>query len=126
MPERDAPRIRAAVGRRVAVLRHRRFRRLYIGQVTWLLGTWMSGVALTFAVLGSGISVDGLGVVMAAEILPQVAFVLGGGVLADRIRRRPVMLVAWSPSRRSGRRIRRRPCRPRPRSRRRRRRRTGR
>jgi MFS family permease len=94
MPERNAPRIRAAIGRRVAVLAHRDFRRFYIGQVTSLLGTWMSGVAVTFAVLGSGISADGLGVVMAAGIAPQVAFVLGGGVLADRIGRRPVMLGA--------------------------------
>jgi MFS transporter len=94
MPERDAPRIRAAIGRRVAVLAHRDFRRFYVGQVTSLLGTWMSSVAVTFAVLGSGGSADGLGVVMAAGILPQVAFVLGGGVLADRIGRRPVMLGA--------------------------------
>ena len=94
MPERDAPRIRAAIGHRVAVLAHRDFRRFYVGQVTSLLGTWMSSVAVTFAVLGSGVSADGLGVVMAAGILPQVAFVLGGGVLADRIGRRPVMLGA--------------------------------
>jgi hypothetical protein len=94
MPEREAPRIRAAIGRRVAVLAHRDFRRFYVGQVTSLLGTWMSSVAVTFAVLGSGVSADGLGVVMAAGILPQVAFVLGGGVLADRIGRRPVMLGA--------------------------------
>jgi Transmembrane secretion effector len=94
MPERDAPRIRAAIGHRVAVLAHRDFRRLYVGQVTSLLGTWMSGIAVTFAVLGSGGSADGLGVVMAAGILPQVVFVLGGGVLADRIGRRPVMLGA--------------------------------
>src|ERR1700685_4053144 len=94
MPERDAPRIRAAIGRSAAVLAHRDSRRLYVGQVTSLLGTWMSGVAVTFAVLGSGISADGLGVVMAAEIAPQVVFVLGGGVLADRIRRRPVLCGA--------------------------------
>jgi Major Facilitator Superfamily len=49
---------------------------------------------VTFAVLGSGISADGLGVVMASEILPQVVFVLGGGLLADRVGRRPVMLGA--------------------------------
>ena len=72
----------------------RDFRLLYIGQVTSLLGTWMSAVAVTFAVLGSGGSADGLGVVMTAQILPQVVFVLGGGVLADRIGRRPVMLGA--------------------------------
>ncbi len=94
MPVRDAPRIWAAVGHRGAVLRCRDFRLLYIGQVASLLGTWMSAVAVTFAVLGGGGSADGLGVVMAAEILPQVMFVLGGGVLADRIGRRPVMLGA--------------------------------
>jgi MFS family permease len=94
VPVRYAPRIWAAVSHRGAVLRYRDFRLLYIGQVTSLLGTWMSAVAVTFAVLGSGGSADGLGVVMAAEILPQVAFVLGGGVLADRIGRRPVMLGA--------------------------------
>src|ERR1700685_4078527 len=97
MPERDAPRIRAAIGRSVAVLAHRDFRRLYVGQVTSLLGTWMSGVAVTFAVLGSGISADGRGVVMAAEIAPPGGFVLGGGVLGDRIGRRPVMLGAGGP-----------------------------
>ena len=75
---------------------------LYIGQVASLLGTWMSAVAVTFAVLGGGGSADGLGVVMAAEILPQVMFVLGGGVLADRIGRRPVMLGADAGARRRG------------------------
>jgi MFS family permease len=94
VPVRHAPRIWAAASHRGAVLRCRDFRRLYIGQVASLLGTWMSAVAVTFAVLGSGGSADGLGVVMAAGILPQVVFVLGGGVLADRIGRRPVMLGA--------------------------------
>jgi len=82
----------AAVARRVSVLRGRNFRRFYIGQATSLLGTSMSAVAVTFAVLGNGGSAADLGYVMAARILPQVALVLGGGVLADRLGRRPVML----------------------------------
>ena len=76
------------------MLRGRAFRRFFIGYATSLLGTSMSAVAVTFAVLDSGGSAADLGYVMAARILPQVALVLGGGVLADRIGRRPVMLAA--------------------------------
>jgi len=76
------------------VLRGRAFRRFFIGYATSLLGTSMSAVAVPFAVLDSGGSAADLGYVMAARILPQGALVLGGGVLADRIGRRPVMLAA--------------------------------
>jgi len=84
----------SALMRRVAVLRERAFRRFFIGYATSLLGTSMSVVAVIFAVLDDGGSAADLGYVMAARILPQVALVLGGGVLADRIGRRPVMLAA--------------------------------
>ena len=79
---------------RLAPLRERNFRRFYAGYVTSLLGTSMSGVALVFAVLGSGGTAADLGYVEAARIMPQVVFVLGAGVLADRLGRRPVMLGA--------------------------------
>src|SRR6266851_3713694 len=65
-------RLAAAVARRANVLRGRNFRRFYIGQVTSLLGTSMSAVAVTFAVLDNGGSAADLGYVMAARILPQV------------------------------------------------------
>jgi Major Facilitator Superfamily len=76
------------------VLRERNFRRFYCGYVTSLLGSSMSGVALTFAVLGGGGNAADLGYVFAAGVVPQVAFMLGGGVVADRLGRRPVMLAA--------------------------------
>jgi len=79
---------------RLAPLRERNFRRFYAGYVTSLLGTSMSGVAIIFAVLGSGGTAADLGYVAAAGIVPQVAFILAGGVLADRLGRRPVMLCA--------------------------------
>jgi MFS family permease len=82
----------AAVASRAAVLRGRNFRRFYAGYVTSLLGTSMSAVAVTFAVLGNGGSAADVGLVIAAQILPQVVLVLSGGVLADRLGRRPVML----------------------------------
>src|SRR5215475_2407000 len=71
----------------------RDFRVFYIGYTTSLLGTAMSRIAPTFAVLDSGGSAADLGYVFAASVFPQVLVMLGGGVLADRIGRRPLMLV---------------------------------
>ncbi len=75
-------------------LREQNFRRFYAGYVTSLFGTSMSTVALAFAVLDGGGSAADLGYVFAAGVVPQVAFMLGGGVVADRLGRRPVMLAA--------------------------------
>ncbi len=90
-PGRRPCRIIAA---RAAPLAQRNFRRFYIGYVTSVFGTSMSSVAMIFAVLGTGGTAAELGYVMAARIITQVAFILGGGVLADRLGRRPVMLAA--------------------------------
>jgi hypothetical protein len=76
------------------LLAERNFRIFFTGYATSLLGSAMSTIALTFAVLGSGGSAAELGYVFAAAVLPEVAFMLGGGVLADRVGRRRVMLVA--------------------------------
>ena len=79
---------------KLAVLRHQNFRRFYTGYTTSLLGSAMSTVAVTFAVLGERGSAADLGYVFAAGVIPQVVFMLGGGVLADRLGRRKVMLGA--------------------------------
>lgn len=79
---------------KLGVLVIREFRRFYIGYSTSMLGTTMSAVAVAFAVLGSGGTPTGLGLVLAAKIVPAIAFTLGGGALADRLGRRPVMLAA--------------------------------
>lgn len=78
----------------MGVLAVRDFRRFFAGYSASLLGTAMSAVAIAFAVLDSGGSPTALGVVLAAKIAPMIAFLLGGGVLADRLGRRPVMLAA--------------------------------
>ena len=80
--------------RRLAVLRDRDFARFFAGYATSLLGTSMSALAVSFAVLDTGGTASDLGVVLAAGIVPQVLFMLGGGVIADRLGRRPVMLGA--------------------------------
>jgi MFS family permease len=79
---------------RLGVLAQRDFAVFYTGYVTSLLGSAMSSIALTFAVLGSGGSAADLGYVFAASVIPIVIFMLGGGVLADRLGRRRVMLGA--------------------------------
>lgn len=78
---------------RTALLRERDFRNFYLGYCTSMLGTGMSRIALTFAVLDSGGSATELGYVLAANVVPQVLFMIGGGVLADRLGRRPIMLI---------------------------------
>lgn len=59
-----------------------------------LLGTAMSSVAIAFALLDSGGTPTDLGIVFTANIVPMIAFLLGGGVLADRLGRRPLMLAS--------------------------------
>jgi MFS family permease len=54
----------------------------------------MASIAIIFAVLNTGGSASDLGYVMAAGIVPQILLMLSGGVFADRIGRRPVMLGA--------------------------------
>jgi MFS family permease len=51
-------------------------------------------VALAFAVLEIGGSASEVGLVLAAGTLPLVATVLVGGVVADRVPRRDVMVAA--------------------------------
>jgi MFS family permease len=83
-------RLPAALG----ALEEREFRLLFTGQAISLLGDGMVGVALSFAVLDLTGSVSDLGFVFAARTIPLVVFLLVGGVFADRLPRRAVMLTA--------------------------------
>jgi MFS family permease len=78
---------------RLGVLARRDFRRFYIGYSTSLLGTALSSVAIAFAVLSNGGTPTGLGVVFAANIVPMVAFMLGGLLALGRRPRRPLVLA---------------------------------
>jgi predicted MFS family arabinose efflux permease len=84
----------ARVPRSLDVLRERQFRLLFCGQAVSLLGDGMVNVALAFAVLDLTGSASELGIVLAARMLPLVGFLLAGGVIADRLPRREVMLAA--------------------------------
>jgi MFS family permease len=81
-------------GRRRGPLAHRNFQLLVGCDVTSMVGTAMATVAVPFAVLKSGGSVSDVGYVAAAGLLPTVVFLLFGGVVADRLPRQRVMVVA--------------------------------
>jgi MFS family permease len=69
------------------------FRLLFWGQALSVVGDRITPVAIAFAVLGIGSATD-LGIVLAAGGIPFALFALAGGVWADRIGRRRVMLVS--------------------------------
>lgn len=77
------------------LFRIRDFRRYVVGRVVSDLGDLVVPVAVAFAVITE---LDGsaqqLGVVLAAESLPLIAFVLFGGAIADRLAPRTVMIAA--------------------------------
>jgi MFS family permease len=73
------------------VLQERNFAR-YLGSVVVThLGNGMANVALAFAVLEFGTPTD-LGIVLLAREIPMIVFLLLGGVFADRIPRRTILI----------------------------------
>jgi MFS family permease len=79
---------------RFGPLTERPFRLLWIARTGSSLGDALVVVAIPFAVLRIGGSATGLGVVLAAYTLGRAAFVMAGGVWADRLPRRAVMIGA--------------------------------
>ena len=78
----------------LAAFRSTPFRLLFAGELVSLLGTAVAPVALAFAVLDLTGSATDLGYVLAAGWLPQIVFILIGGVLGDRLPRNLVMVGA--------------------------------
>jgi MFS family permease len=73
-------------------LRNRNYRLFWFGQMVSLAGTWMQDLALSWLVLTLTDSPVVLGQLMAIRFLPSLLFSLHGGVLADRLRKRPTMV----------------------------------
>jgi hypothetical protein len=70
----------------------REFRLLFLGRTTSFVGNAFANVALAFAVLELTGSKADLGYVLAARSLPQVVFLLAGGIWGDRLPRHHVMV----------------------------------
>lgn len=76
-----------------AALHTPNYRRYFVGQAVSLVGTWMQTVAQAWLVLeltGSGTM---LGLVAAAQFLPILLLAPYGGVLADRLDKRTIMIA---------------------------------
>ncbi|MGZ6256215.1 MAG: MFS transporter [Candidatus Limnocylindria bacterium] len=79
------------LGRSLEVLHERAFTRYLAAVTVSTLGSGMAMVALAFAVLGFGSATD-LGIVLLAREIPIVILLLLGGVFADRIPRRTILV----------------------------------
>ena len=79
--------------RGVAALRHRNYRYYWFGQIVSLVGTWMQSVSQPWLVLLLGGSPLQLGVVLALQFTPPMFLAPLGGVLADRVDKRKVLMV---------------------------------
>src|SRR5437588_2651058 len=77
-------------------LRHRNFRLFWFGQLISLIGTWMQTIGQAWLVLELTHSAWLLGVVGALQFLPVMFLSLFGGVLADRLPKRKVLLFTQS------------------------------
>ncbi|MDX6623564.1 MAG: hypothetical protein QOE75_1496 [Solirubrobacterales bacterium] len=75
------------------VLRHREFRLLWLAQSFSMLGDRIITVALALFITDLTGDATDLGLVLAAHALPLVAFLLIGGVWADRLPRKQLIVV---------------------------------
>lgn len=91
----------AQAGRRLgrqtfSSLSNRNYRHYYSGQAVSLVGTWMQSVAQSWLVLQLSGSGAALGTVVALQTLPVLVLGPYGGVVADRIDKRKLMIALQS------------------------------
>ncbi|MEQ8147474.1 MFS transporter [Streptomyces sp. OP7] len=77
-------------------LRIRNYRLFFLGQVVSNIGTWMQRIAQDWLVLSLTGSSAAVGITTALQFLPMLLFGLYGGVLVDRLRKRPTLMVTQS------------------------------
>src|SRR5437868_13816566 len=82
--------------RTFSALRHRNYRLFFFGQMISQIGTWMQTTAQAWLVLELTHSAWLLGLMGVLQYLPVMVFSLVGGVLADRVPKRTLLLVTQS------------------------------
>jgi MFS family permease len=88
---------RPGLGRQTfAALENRNYRRYFTGQAVSLVGTWMQSVAQSWLVLQLTHSGTALGLVVALQTLPVLVLGPYGGVVADRVDKRRLMIALQS------------------------------
>jgi MFS family permease len=79
-----------------SALKHRNYRLWFWGQMTSLFGTWMQTTAQGFLVFELTRSSAFLGYVGFASGIPSLLFTMYGGVVADRVSRRKLLIITQS------------------------------
>src|SRR5437773_6465404 len=74
------------------VLRHREFASFWGGQAISLVGTWMQAFAQGWVVTGLTTSAFALGLVNFCSSIPTLVLMPFGGVTADRVERRRILV----------------------------------
>ncbi|MEU9037693.1 MFS transporter [Streptomyces sp. NPDC048352] len=77
-------------------LKIRNYRLFATGQVVSNTGTWMQRIAQDWLVLSLTGSASAVGITIALQFLPMLLFGLYGGVLADRLPKRPLLITTQS------------------------------
>ncbi len=88
--------LRVTLSQTFAAMRHRNYRLWFFGQLTSLVGTWMQNTAQAYLIYTITNSVAYLGYVGFVSGLPSWLFMLYGGVVADRVPRRTLMIITQS------------------------------
>jgi MFS family permease len=82
-----------SLNRTFAALQHRNYRLWFVGQLVSMVGTWMQSTAQGYLVFELTRSPAYLGYVGFAAGVPSWLFMLYGGVVADRMSRRNLLLI---------------------------------
>jgi MFS family permease len=80
----------------LGALRHRNYRLFLTGQIISTIGTWMQSVAMPWLALQLTHNALLVGLVLAAQFMPVLLGSQFGGVVADRYRKRSVLLATQS------------------------------
>lgn len=93
-PATAEPRSPSRFAEALGPLASRPYRLMWLGSTTSSAGDAVVQIALVFAILHIGGTASDIGVIAAVSTVARIAFVLAGGVWADRLRRQYVMLAA--------------------------------
>jgi MFS family permease len=88
--------VRTAAQRTFSSLSVPNYRRFFVGQSISLIGTWMQTTAQAWLVLTLTNSATDLGITVALQTLPVLLLGPYGGVIADRVDKRRLMIVLQS------------------------------
>lgn len=84
---------RRKVGRVFPALKHKSYRYYFSGQLISLIGTWLQTVTLGWLVFQMTQSPFLVGFITAIQFLPMLIFTVVGGVIADRVDKRKLLLT---------------------------------